>query len=171
MKFVYTILAIFLFAPMLHAESNLLDPVLDSEEYCLAQNIYYESRGSNVADQVAVSMVVINRVFDTRFPPTICGVVKQAVTKPSWKTGEQVPVRNQCQFSWYCDGKSDNPQDEEAWKKAQEIAMKIYQFGVTIDVAEGATHYHSANMPKYPSWSRGFIRVGRIGDHIFYRWE
>ena len=33
---------------------------------CMALNIYYEARGSNLADQAAVADVVMNRVQDTR---------------------------------------------------------------------------------------------------------
>ena len=56
------------------------------EEYCMALNIYYEARGSNFADQMAVADVVLNRVQDTRYPNTICEVVKQGPVRESWKT-------------------------------------------------------------------------------------
>ena len=32
------------------------------EMWCLAQNVYYEARGSNLADRMAVADVVLNRV-------------------------------------------------------------------------------------------------------------
>ena len=40
-------------------------------EYCLAQNIYYESRTDNIAGQAAVADVVLNRVLDERWPDNI----------------------------------------------------------------------------------------------------
>ena len=33
-----------------------------------------------------------------------------------------IPIRHRCQFSWYCDGKSDDMRDEDAFFLAQEIA-------------------------------------------------
>ena len=64
---------------------------------CLAQNIYFESRDQPTVGQMAVASVVLNRVHDSRYPNTICGVVKQGPTY-SWK--KDFPVRHRCQFSW-----------------------------------------------------------------------
>ena len=87
--------------------------------YCLAQNIYYEARGSSRADQMAVSDVVLNRVKDSRYPNTICDVVYQGKQRPSWKDPtKMVMVRNMCQFSWYCDGKKDEPPEGDPWRNA-----------------------------------------------------
>ena len=72
------------------------------QHWCLAQNIYYESRSSNLADMAAVANVVMNRTKDRRYPDTICGVVHQGKTNADGSM-----KRNACQFSWYCDGKSD----------------------------------------------------------------
>ena len=44
--------------------------------HCLALNVYYEARGSNLADKYAVADVVLNRVKDSRYPDSICDVVK-----------------------------------------------------------------------------------------------
>jgi hypothetical protein len=32
-----------------------------------------------------------------------------------------IPVRNQCQFSWYCDGKSDEPKDLVTFQKIYDL--------------------------------------------------
>lgn len=134
------------------------------EEYCLAQNIYYEARGSNRADRIAVADVVLNRVEDTRYPNTICEVVKQGLQDSAGNM-----IRHQCQFSWYCDGKSDVPQDQDLWIDAQQIAYNMVVHRDGRGLTEGATHYH-ANYVN-PSWARDLQLVGRIGVHIFYRWE
>src|SRR6056300_577068 len=113
------------------------------EHYCLALNIYYEARGSNLADKAAVSDVVLNRVNDTRYPNSICEVVHQGEKKPSWKDpNKMVMVRNRCQFSWYCDGKADNPQDMDRWYEAQALAWNVLD-GKYRGITEGATHYHA----------------------------
>ena len=139
------------------------------EVNCMALNIYYETRGSNLADQYAVADVVLNRVEDTRYPNSICEVVYQGEKHPSGQM-----KRNRCQFSWYCDGKSDVPRDREAWKRAQSIAWDIVQWDNYRGITEGATHYHAHYVnPRWNKSRKGFsiTRLGRIGTHIYYRWN
>jgi spore germination cell wall hydrolase CwlJ-like protein len=129
------------------------------EEFCLAQNIYFEARGSTLADQAAVADVVLNRVDDKRFPNTVCEVVRDG-----FKEG-----RKDCQFSWYCDGKSDYPKDTNAWIKAKDLSYRMMNKGHYRGITEGATNYHADYV--YPSWAKKIELIGRIGDHIFYRWN
>jgi N-acetylmuramoyl-L-alanine amidase len=131
---------------------------------CMALNVYYEARGSNLADQAAVADVVMNRVNDTRYPDTVCSVVKQGL-----KDSNGNMRRNKCQFSWYCDGKADNPQDEDRWVEAQSIAWNMVEENKYRGITEGATHYHATYVN--PRWASTLQLVGRIGAHIFYRWE
>jgi spore germination cell wall hydrolase CwlJ-like protein len=126
---------------------------------CLSLNIYYEARSSNLADKAAVADVVINRSHDRRYPDSICGVVHDG-----YKAG-----RRDCQFSWYCDGKSDTPKDEDRWMEAQSIAFSMMNFGDYRGITEGATHYHATYVD--PFWASSLQMVGRIGQHIYYRWE
>jgi spore germination cell wall hydrolase CwlJ-like protein len=153
----------------------------DEQAMCMALNIYHESRSDNLAGQYAVADVVLNRVHDDRYPNTICEVVKQAKVKESWKTKQDpdlpeeqrkyIPIRNMCQFSWWCDGKSDEPKDETGWAQAQYVAGAILYSNKYIGITEGATHYHATYVK--PRWAhdRGMNHIGRIGAHIFYRWD
>lgn len=139
------------------------------QEYCMALNIYYETRGSNLADSFAVADVVLNRVEDTRYPNTVCDVVYQGK-----KHADGSMKRNACQFSWYCDGKGDNPQNEEEWKRAQSISWAIMKWDQFRGISEGATHYHAHYVnPRWNRSKKGFsiTRLGRIGAHIYYRWN
>ena len=82
---------------------------------CLALNVYHEAKNQSLAGQIAVAEVVMNRVDDPRYPNNVCDVVKQGLTY-KWKPS--VPIRNQCQFSWYCDGKSDVAKEKDAWEES-----------------------------------------------------
>lgn len=134
------------------------------EHYCLALNIYFEARGSTLADRAGVANVVINRMNDRRYPDTICGVVQQGNRD---KDGNM--LKNQCQFSWYCDGNSDVPQDIDMWIESQMLAWYMIEDGKYSGLTEGATHYHATYVK--PGWRHDLQLVGRIGEHIFYRWE
>ena len=147
-----------------NADAKTIDAKL---QVCLAKNIYFEARNQSLAAKMAVSLVVLNRVQHKQYPSTICEVIHQGPTY-AWKP--KFPVRNKCQFSWYCDGKSDKPKEQEAWNNALEIAgLILYAEDKLVDFTEGATHYHATHI--LPHWAAHLIKVGRIGDHIFYRWE
>jgi len=94
---------------------------------CLALNVYHEARDQPFIGQVAVAQVVMNRVRDDRYPDSVCDVVKQGPTY-SWK--QDFPVRHRCQFSWYCDGKSDKTPDQTAWQQAMLIAQGVGDGGI-----------------------------------------
>ena len=162
MKF-FVALAVSFFATSVQAK-DLFSPEAHPEEYCLALNVYHEARGSSYADQIAVADVVLNRVQDRRYPNTVCEVVKQGK-----KLDDGTMKRHACQFSWYCDGKSDKPLDKDSWAIAQEIAYKLYVFEDFRGLTEGATHYHADYVS--PKWARSLHLTGTIGSHMFYRWD
>ena len=137
----------------------------NNEIYCLAQNIYFEAGNQPVAGKVAVSQVVINRVEHPSYPDNICDVVYQAKLRVNWKN-EFVPIKNQCQFSWFCDGKSDDPVDSQTWLLSMHIARDVVQqkYG---DITEGSTHYHSDKVDPY--WASSLNRTVVINNHIFYK--
>lgn len=146
------------------AKANIFTAEAYPQHWCLAQNIYFESRSSNLADMAAVANVVMNRTNDRRYPDTICGVVQQGK-----QHADGSMKKNACQFSWYCDGKSDWPTNLDAWYQAQSIAWQMIEYGKYRGLTEGATHYHATYVN--PRWASELQIVGRIGSHIFYRWE
>ncbi len=142
----------------------------DDHIQCLAMNMYHEARDQGTAGRLAVSAVVMNRVNDDRFPNTICEVVLQAQMKKSWRTGLPIPIRNKCQFSWYCDGKSDEVKDKKTYQKILDFSSLILHNNIRfVDITDGATHYHADYVK--PDWAKTKTRTTEIGDHIFYRWE
>ena len=148
-------------------------PVIDLDQMeCLALNIYHEARGDDRVGQLAVADVTLNRVKDPRYPNTICEVVKQAVMSEWYaERGMDVPVRNKCQFSWYCDGRDDTPYESAAWISAQQIADSLLRYSKDRGIASGATHYHAVYVSPAWAYDRGMAMVGQIGDHYFYKWH
>jgi len=133
--------------------------------YCLAQNIYHEARGDSLAGRYAVADVVLNRVKDRRYPGTICEVVYQGKQDSNGRM-----ILNRCQFSWYCDGKSDEVTDQAAYDAIRYMVSEVLMGSVKIfDITEGATHYHADYVS--PSWANTKTKTVEIEDHIFYRWE
>ena len=140
--------------------------ILETALMCMAFNIYHEANNQSMLGQIAVGQVVMNRVEDSRFPDTVCEVVKQAVTYK----GTDKPVLHKCQFSWYCDGKKDEPNyDSKSWSKALKYAVVVLGGDITLDFTDGATHYHATYVR--PAWAKTKTRTTRIDSHIFYRWE
>jgi len=133
-----------------------------NENECLTDNIYFEARSQGFAGWVAVAQVTLNRVKDKRFPNTICEVVKQGLT---YQSGH--PIKNKCQFSWYCDGKSDEIINTKIHEEISIMVNNYIHFG--FDITDGATHYHADYV--LPSWAKTKTKTIEIDDHIFYRWE
>ena len=82
------------FAPVYSSEPELVQ----EEQYCMAEAVYFEARDQDFLGQIAVAIVIRNRMKDKRWPPTACGVVRDG---RYWKGN---PVRHKCQFSYWCDG-------------------------------------------------------------------
>jgi len=145
----------------------LIDPSPDVE--CLAKNMYYEARNQNLAGMLAVTNVVFNRVNDVRFPNSICKVVQQGPTAKSIKEPDvEYPLRHKCQFSWYCDGKPDDPINLEAYAYARGLAYEIIEGTFPyLDITDGALFYHADYVK--PEWSVTFKQSLKLNDHIFYK--
>lgn len=142
-----------------------------TEQKCLADNIYWEARNQITKGMIGVALVTRNRVNDNRFPHSYCEVVEQGPTRTSWKNSNiDIPIRHRCQFSWYCDGKSDviPTVDLDVYDLARAIAFKIYN-GEFTDFTKGATHYHADYVN--PEWASSKTKTIQIDEHIFYRWE
>ena len=142
----------------------------------MAQNVYFEAKSEPLAGQYAVADVVLNRVQDTRYPNTICEVVREGPIKESWKTRQHAdlapkeriyhPIKNRCQFSWYCDGKSDEPKDSKTWIESIRIA-DIALNNNQNDITEGSLWYHATYITPY--WADHLTEVITIEDHRFYK--
>lgn len=124
--------------------------------YCLALNIYWEARSEPVEGQVAVAAVTLNRVESHRFPDTVCEVITQG----------GYARRHRCQFSWWCDGRSDDPYDPAAWQQSVALATEMLYAAAYEDPTNGALFYHATYVD--PHWARQMTQQAHIGLHIFY---
>ncbi len=139
-------------------EAQALDPTgakpLDDALTCLARTIYWEARGESPASMEAVANVVMNRLGHNGFPNTVCAVVKQ---------GNE---RGACQFSWWCDGRSDQAWEDTPYASAKEIARKALNQQLP-DRTNGATYFHQNSVT--PSWATTYVKTVEIDDFIFYK--
>lgn len=122
---------------------------------CLTQAAYYEARGEGRDGMRAVTQVVLNRVRHPAFPKSVCSVVFQGAGR---RTG--------CQFSFTCDGSMRGRVNQAAWNRAREIASAALSGAVYSQVGN-ATHFHTTGVA--PGWRNSLVRVGQVGDHLFYR--
>lgn len=124
---------------------------------CLTQALYHEARGEGAQGMRAVAQVVLNRVRHPAYPKTICDVVYQGAFQ---RTG--------CQFSFTCNGAMSRRVERWAWRQAEAIALEALSGKVMAEVGT-ATHFHTTAVQ--PDWSGRLIRVGQVGQHIFYRFN
>jgi spore germination cell wall hydrolase CwlJ-like protein len=140
---------------------GLKGAALAKAEKCLADAIYFESRGEVKKGQIAVSQVVVNRAFSGFYPNDICGVVYQNSNRYL-----------ACQFTFACEGKKLKVDEPDMWKQATEISHDMLAGKLWLDEIGKATHYHAYWVR--PNWISEMRKIDRIGVHTFYRpraWE
>lgn len=133
----------------------------EDQVHALAMNMYHEARGEGPDAMQLIAEVTLNRVESKHFPNTVCDVVYQARFDVKGN-----PRRHQCQFSWFCDGRSDKAYDAESWKLSEEIAKGLLNKTIPL-IGIDATHYHTKNVNPY--WSKSYTKIGMYGEHIFYQ--
>tara|TARA_B100000131_G_scaffold179560_1_gene173212 strand:+ start:6680 stop:7165 length:486 start_codon:yes stop_codon:yes gene_type:complete len=160
-----SILRVILIAMLIVVPAKTFSYDVNGDRFCLAQNIYFEAGNQSQAGRLAVGLVTLNRVEMAQYPDNVCDVVYQGPTYTNWK-GNQMPVRHKCQFSWYCDGKSDEPVDSKTYMETLILADMILR-GDIHDFTEGATHYHNDTVDPY--WNEHLVLMLTIDNHIFYK--
>jgi len=136
---------------------------LDKQMICMAEAIYFESRGEPFTGQLAVGQVILQRVASPLFPDDVCSVVHQGRVHASGH-----PVKHKCEFSYWCDGKPEEVTDSVAYHDALSAASLLSE-GVEIFSVKKALHYHAIYVR--PFWSHTYKRLTQIGKHIFYSRE
>ncbi|WP_420132847.1 cell wall hydrolase [Rhodopseudomonas sp.] len=136
---------------------GLTDPKLRAKhEKCLAEAVYFESRGEKVRGQIAVAQVVLNRAFSGFYPTNVCGVVYQNKHR-----------RYACQFTFACDRIADVVREPEMWDRAKRIAAAMLDGKLWLPEVAKSTHYHAYWVR--PSWVHEMKKMYKFGVHTFYR--
>ena len=125
-------------------------------EKCLAEAVYFESRGEVKRGQIAVAQVVMNRMFSGFYPNNVCGVVYQNSHR-----------KLACQFTFACDGIPDKIEEPDMWEQAKEIARDMLDGKLWLPEIGHSTHYHAYWV--HPSWVNEMRKIHKIGVHSFYR--
>ncbi|HEV2651764.1 MAG TPA: cell wall hydrolase [Rhizomicrobium sp.] len=128
-----------------------------AEHQCLAQAIYFETRGNTDDGQKAVVEVIFNRIKSGRYGSSICGVVYQGAS-----TGH-------CQFSWVCTGAvAGGHREPKEWARAQELAARVLTGEDQLNnLTQGAVGFHATSIQ--PNWGGQFVKTVEIGGQVFYR--
>lgn len=127
----------------------------DAEWQCLAEALYYESRGEPLPGQIAVAEVILNRVQSRQYPNTVCGVTRQGMGSG-----------RACQFSYACDGVPERMASAKPRERAEKLARAMLD-GHPRNLTDGALHFHATYVS--PRWARQMTRTAAIGQHVFYR--
>jgi len=140
------------------SEAQAVDPAgaqpVDDALVCLSRTIYWEAKGGTDADMEGVADVVLNRLGHEGYPDTICAVVKQGSEKKA------------CQFSWWCDGRSDQVKEDDRYAASKEIARKALNQQLT-DRTKGAMYFHDRNVK--PAWASEYLKTGETEKFLFYK--
>lgn len=123
----------------------------------LAEAIYFEARSEPLACQIIVAQNILNRVDQERFPNTIEEVVHQRTKS---KAGKWV-----CQYSYFCDGKSDQLTNSKAEIKSYQVASMVLLSEVP-DLSEGSDHYYAHEIVT-PRWASSMTDVFVCDKHTF----
>ena len=116
---------------------------LTESEQCHVENIYHEARGEGWEGWALVKATAENRVDDSRWPSTVCGVVYQPK-----------------QFSW-----TINPNevtDTDSWNRIVAFVKEGSHSNF-----RGSTHYHTTSIN--PWWAKSYEYLGTVGHHKYYR--
>ena len=127
-----------------------VDSDLAPDVRCLAQAVYFESRGEPLDGQLAVAKVIMNRAASGHYPAGYCAVVAQPA-----------------QFSFVHHGHIPAADERsDAWRRAKAVAQ-IAQQNLWRSKAPDALYFHATYVR--PSWARQKVQLAQIETHIFYR--
>jgi len=142
----------------------------NAERECLAKAIYAEARSESDEGQLAVGSSINNRVADSRYPNTFCGVVQYKTVRKGVTT-YHFSYQDKNDPNFYHTARvfanmHVTALEIDAREKAYEAADKIILDGVNV-LPKDSMNYHSTKVK--PDWSEKLTFHKQIGEHIFYK--
>lgn len=141
----------------------VVDRVTTNKEhpaYWLALATEKEAGNQSLLGRVAVITSILNRVRDPAFPSSVEKVVTAGTNRGVY-----------CDYSFYCDGLSDTPDDQVSWKENRVLALSIWAIyklsGWYPDPTFGA-HSYIARTAELSDWHKKLEYFTTIDDHAFY---
>lgn len=121
--------------------------------YCMANAIYFESRGEPIEGQEAVAWAIAGRIHSRHYAETVCEVV--------WQSG---------QFSFVNDGLCNFPNTEsEQWEDALELANFVLSRSSLSPFPATFFVNHAIAKPGPAAWIHdNKVFLTKIGQHSFY---
>jgi len=115
-----------------------------SDKECLMRAMYFESNRSSPDGMLAVGTVVMNRLQDTRYPKSVCGVVGQ---------------KNQ-----FAQGVLTKPMTDSGAVLASQVADQVLR-GARHPGVQNAQHFHTAGL-RFPYDNMFYVL--EAGGNEFY---
>lgn len=138
----------------------LVDKTIPAKEIrCLADNIYYESRGEPIEGMLRVGLVTYNRMVKENL--SACKIVYQK-------------IKGNPQFSWTAKKQRKAKFEELEYEIAVTLAGIILHNDAN-DISQGATHFDNTLPQNARTWFKQAIYYGKIkyietiGKHSFYK--
>ena len=128
-------------------DSSQVQKLSKSQIECLSNVAYHEAKGESDKGMLAVIHTTLNRVKDTRFPKTVCGVVYQ-----------------KSQYSWT----KYNPKvkEQEQYARAVRLAKEVID-GKHKDNTYGALYFVHVKINR--NWLEKLTYTCTIGNHKFFK--
>lgn len=120
----------------------------NTQETCLAQTIYHESRGTSDSEQRDIAKLVINRTRSNKFPKTICGVVSQ---------------KNQ--FKWTKHKLKIS--DQSSWLQAKKIAREVMNNPNISNLPENVVFFKTKKSKTRLAKNLVKVSIGKR-EHVFF---
>lgn len=128
---------------------------INKETICLAKNIFFEGRNTDVYEKIRIVNVTLNRVKSGKYPDSICEVVYQ-----------------DSQFSWTLYNKNlksivnSSNIEAKAWQESLMIAEYALDDRIP-DITNGSLFYHTHKVK--PTWSKHKKKTVNSKWHRYYK--
>ena len=129
----------------------------ERQVFFLAEAGYFEARNQSPEGIEKVLKSILVRVDHELFADSVEAVVRKDEHK-----------RDDCQYSYRCDGEAEAITDYQAWVEIHRVAYNLYSQYLNGSVYLGCAHSYHADYVA-GKWHKAALRYDeKVGTHIFY---